>query len=259
MAVKKTEKSEVSPEKILVVIPYLAKEAQGRELEYAVAGWRKHFKEPYHIVIVGDHHPVVDTGDDITFIDCPRVDDIPRQYRPHIDHVHKFREVRKHFPDSKGFIYACDDMYAVNDFTMVEVLLLKKKDSVMKGDPLAGEWQHDLYKTRELCLREGLPIVNYVCHLPVYYEWDKLFEVYDKYDCDHNSYVVENIYFNKYFSNRVPLQIHIDHDNMKCGVYRSNPNLNYLYDAFKNKIWLQNGVSGWIPALNQMLAQHYGI
>ena len=75
---------------ILVVIPYLAKEAQGRELELAVTGWRKHFKEPYHIVVVGDHDPIVDTGDDITFIECPRIDPVPGQYLPHLDMVHKF-------------------------------------------------------------------------------------------------------------------------------------------------------------------------
>ena len=58
--------------KVLVVIPYLASAAQGRELEFAVAGWRKHFKENFLIVVVGDYHKVCSTGDDIFFIPCPR-------------------------------------------------------------------------------------------------------------------------------------------------------------------------------------------
>lgn len=246
-------------EKILVVIPYLAEAAQGRELEYAVAGWRKHFLEPYQIVIVGDYNPIVETGDDIMFIECPRVEIIPGQYRPHIDHVHKFREVRKKFPKSEGFIYACDDMYAVNDFTMVEVLFPKKKDDVTRANPTGNFWQRDLYKTQLLLDKENLPNVNYICHLPVYYEWDKLLAIYDKYDCDHNSYVVENIYFNTYFANRVALKIHIDHDNLKCGIYRKNPQKHYIYDALQKKIWIQNGVEGWIPELEKVLKEHYGI
>ena len=247
--------------RILVVIPYLAREAQGRELEYAVAGWRKHFKEKYLIVIVGDYHPVVDTGKDILLIDCPRVGEQPLgTYRPHIDHVNKFRKVREMFPKSLGFVYACDDMYAVNDFSMVEILYPKRESGILWGsdDPSDG-WRHDVWKTRELCEREGLPTYNWVCHLPVYYEWDKLLEVYDKYDCYHNSYIVENIYFNIYQNGKTALQLDIDHDNLKCGVYRENPRLNYIDNAFETKIWIQNGVNGWIPYLDARLKAYYGI
>ena len=112
-------------EMILVVIPYLAKDAQGSELELAVAGWRKHFKEDFLIVVVGDYHSIVDTGDDITFINCPRVKWPGKgNYWAHIDHVNKFRTVFNAYPHSEGFIYTCDDIYAVKDFTMeVDVLL----------------------------------------------------------------------------------------------------------------------------------------
>ena len=242
---------------ILVVIPYLAREAQGRELEYAVAGWRRHFKEEHHIVIVGDHHKVVDTGDDITFIECPRIDDVPGQYMPHLDHVHKFRKVREAYPDVKGFIYACDDMYAVNDFTMIEVLFPKKDREIIGDRNSANGWHRDQWKTKEMCLKERLPIDNWVCHLPVYYEWDKLFEIYDKYDCEHESYVVENLYFNTYYKNRVPVQLSLLHDNLKCGVYRAHPDMSIVREAFVNKIWISNGVTGWIPELDNMLKNYY--
>ena len=248
-------------DKILVVIPYLAEGAQGRELEYAVAGWRKHFKEKYQIVIVGDYHPVVDTGKDIMFIECPRVGDVgPGNYRAHIDHVNKFRKVREAFPKSKGFIYACDDMYAINDFSIVEVLFPKRMADGpgYDKDPNAG-WHYDAYKTYELCRREGLPTYNWICHLPVYYEWDKLLKLYDKYGCDKESYVVENIYFNIYGNGKSAFTLDLYHDNLKCGVYRQNPRKEIIDKAFKNKIWLQNSVDGWVPYLDQKLAEHYGI
>lgn len=258
MATKKTTKKEVQ-EKVLVVIPYFAAGAQGRELEYSVAGWRKHFLTPHQIIVIGDYHPIVDTGDDITFIDCPRVDDIPGQYRPHIDHVHKFRMVKEHYPDSKGFIYTCDDIYAVNDFTMAEVLFLKKEHDHIIPRPTGNAWQRDQYKTMLKLYEENLPVVNYICHLPVYLEWDKLFEIYEKYDCDHNSYVVENLYFNTYYSNRPALKMNIDYDNIKCGVHRPNPRISYIRDAFTKKLWIQNSVEGWIPELERLLKEHYGI
>lgn len=242
-----------------IVIPYLAQQAQGRELEYAVAGWRRHFCELSHIYIVGDFHPVVGTGRDISFIPCPRVDDIPGQYRPHLDHVRKFRKAMDALgPECKGFIYACDDMYAVNDFGMEEVLLPKVVSMDMRGNPSSENgWQRDLYKTQMFCRENGLPEMNWVCHLPVYYECDKLLQLYDHLDADHNSYVIENIYFNAIYKNRKPLRIDIRWDNLKCGIYRSDPNLDTIRKAFDTKIWITNSPKGWIPALDRMLNEYY--
>ena len=76
---------------------------------------------------------------------------------------------------------------------------------------------------------------------------------------EHNSYIFEDLYFNIFFSDRVPAQLHIDYDNFKCGVYRANPRINYIEKAFKDKIWIQNSVEGWIPELDKMLSDYYGI
>lgn len=242
-----------------IIIPYLAQQAQGRELEYAVAGWRRHFCERSQIYIVGDFHPVVATGRDIAFIPCPRVDDIPGQYRPHLDHVHKFRKAMDALgPGCKGFIYACDDMYAVNDFGMEEILLPKVVSMDMHGNPSSENgWQRDLYKTQMFCREQGLPEMNWVCHLPVYYECNLLKQLYDQLDADHNSYVIENIYFNAIYKNRKPLRIDIRWDNLKCGVYRPDPDLATIRKAFDTKIWITNSPKGWVPELDQMLNAYY--
>ena len=101
---------------IVVGIPYFAAGAQGRELEFAVAGWRRHFKERHIIAIVGDHHPVCDSGDDIVFIDCPRIAPVDGQYLPALDVINKILHLRDAFPASEGFVWSNDDIYAVNDF-----------------------------------------------------------------------------------------------------------------------------------------------
>ena len=255
----KKEKIDISG-KVLVVIPYLAKEAQGRELEYAVAGWRKHFKENYLIVLVGDHHPVADSGDDIYFINCPRVTPIAGEYTCHLDHVKKFRRVMDEFPEAEGFIYTCDDIYAVNDFDLVDVKFLKVREYDIKVNAnTINEWAQNNAKTKARLIQEGLPVRNYVCHLPVYYECKKLKAIYDRFKCDSNSYVVEQLYFNTYFPRRVPLVLDIDYDNLLCGVRRPNPRVWYIEEALKKKIWLQNSVDGWIPAFENILKKHYGI
>lgn len=242
------------------MIPFFAGGAQGREIEYCVAGWRKHFKENYQIVLVGDYHKVVDTGEDITFVECPRVDDIHGQYRPHIDFASKFRAFHKAFPKVKEFVFCADDVYAVNDFDLYDIAFLKYRSASTKASPVSPNGFHrDKFKTVELLKKEKLPQRNYTTHLPQLIEWKKLEALLDKYDMDHNSYVFEDLYFNTYYPKRVPFKLHIDYDNLKCGVYRPNPRISYIEAAFKGKIWIQNSVEGWIPQLDKMLSDYYGI
>lgn len=246
-------------EKYLVVIPFFAGGAQGREIEYAVAGWRRHFKEPYQIVIVGDKHPVVESGDDITFIPCKRVGlQSEGNYRPHIDFVKKFKAVRKRFPDSDGFIFVADDVYAVNDFDIHDIKMLKQQSPTLTKRNNSA-WEREKEKTMLLLQREGYGIRNFTTHLPIWFEWDKLLAMFDKYDMEHNSYIIEDLYFNMYYKDRVPLTLHIDYDNLKCGVYRPNPRWEYIKRALRNKIWIQNSVEGWTSTLDRFLADYYCI
>lgn len=245
---------------VLVVIPYCSAGAQGRELEYAVAGWRRHFKEDYLIVLAGENHPITETGDDIICVESERVPPSPGNYRQHLDYVSCFKKVRAAFPKSKGFIFVADDCYAVNDFDLTDVKLLKQKADDMGGDPNSTNgWQRDKARTRAKLIEGGYPTRNFTTHIPQWFEWDKLEALWDKYDMGNTSYVMEDLYYNIYYPTRIPLQLHIDHDNFKCGVYRRNPRIDIIRRAFKKQIWITNSPEGWIPALDMMLAEYYGI
>ena len=248
-------------EEYLVVIPFFKGGAQGNEIDYAIAGWRKHFKENYKIVIVGDYADVVDTGDDIVFIECQRIEEVGEgNYRPHMDFVKKFKAVRKAFPKSKGFIFVADDCYAVNDFDIYDIMPLRmRKDNLEEYMHKAGGFFKDEAKTRDWLKSEGYPTRNFTTHIPAYFEWDKLEALWERLDMEHNSYVFEDLYFNIYYPTRVPQQLNIDHDNLKCGVYRPNPRMEYIKRAFKKQIWIQNSVEGWIPALEKILKDYYKI
>ena len=247
---------------VLVVIPYLAKEAQGRELEFAVAGWRKHFTEPHLVVIVGDQHPAVKLPG-VCWIPCPRIEhdelDLDN-YTPHLDHVHKFRKVREYFPNHEGFIYACDDMYAVKDFDLAAVKAPKIVGKDMGGTIThPNGWVRDKAKTRLLCQVEGWPVWNWVCHLPVYYEWDKLFAVYDTYGCDKNSYIVENIYFNKYEADYCEPMLINGRDGVRCWLTNRQEDQALIDNDFSGCTWCCNTTNGWSEKMERALERHYGL
>lgn len=246
-------------DKILVVIPYLASGAQGDELAYAVAGWRRHFKEDYLIVIVGDHHPVVETGDDIRFIGCRRIDEVTGEYRPALDVVHKIRVVREHFPDADGFIWAADDIYAVNDFDLADVRFLKMLNPGMDSFSLrsSNPWQRMMARTRDLLISEGYPTRNFAVHLPSWYDFGKLTEIMDRYGLDSRSYSPQALYYNIVFRDRIPFKLNLDNDNLKYGIYLNTFDARTLQRAFKTKIWINNSNVGYNETLFRMLDEHY--
>lgn len=246
---------------ILVVIPYLAKDAQGTELELAVTGWRKHFKEEFHIVVVGDYHPIVDTGDDISFIKCPRVKWPGKgNYWAHIDHVNKFRTVFNVYPHSEGFIYTCDDIYAVKDFTMEDVLRPKARKRQIEGSfDSTNAWVVDNYRTKKILMKNRLPTINWVCHLPVYYEWDKLFDIYDRYGCDEKSRVVEQLYFNTYYADSDYIVIEEEPNDYQYKMWNAKTDMDGLREAIGKKTWISNSVKGWKGEMEAVLREHYGL
>ena len=244
---------------ILVVIPYCSDGSQGRELEYAVAGWRKHFKEDYLIVLAGEDHPITKTGDDIVCVPSPRVEAREGQYRQHLDYVSCFRKVHEAFPKSKGYIRVADDCYAVRDFDMQDVLTRKCISHEVGINPFAtpGSWAGDQRKTRDKLLADGYPVVNFTTHLPQWFEWKKIEALWEKYHMDETSYVDELLYYNIYEGNRAAINVHSEDQPYKCGVYRSNPSIDYIERCIGKRIWITNSPDGWVPQLDAILNKYY--
>lgn len=242
--------------KILVVIPYLAEQAQGSELELAVTGWRTHFKHPYQIIVVGDWHPVTETGRDIMYIPCPRVDPVPGQYLPHLDFKNKFLKVRETFPRNKGFIYACDDCYAVKDFSLPDIQTPKyEHDIVEKCDwRNATGWLRDWYKTRDYCDLFRLPVTDWVTHLPIWYDFRKLLATF-RVIPEHESCVWENLYYS--FEEALGLPYPPQPSSLyKHEVMTASPDFRDVDDL--DATWIVNGNCGWSRALEEKLRRHYG-
>ena len=237
----------------LIWIPYSPLGAQGRELELAIAGWRRHFLEPYKIVIVGQDLPRI-TGDDVHLIESPRVEDIPFMYRQHLDYVSCMQRCHEAYPDSEGIIFAADDNYLVSDITFEDVKQLKFRDDDFNVNPGAQGWRFDKYRTRQLLDREGLPHRNYTTHVPCWFEWQKLEYLWLKYNMRYESYVVEDLYYNTFHAGEPAIQC----DEVKFQLTE--------YDQWRQvaaqmrlKTWICNNPGGYSPELQKILVDYYGL
>jgi len=245
--------------KYLVLIPHLPSAQQGHELRLSIAGWKKHFKEKFTIAIMGENLPAIRGG--VVNVESPRVPDVPGEYRQHLDYVSCVRKAREMFPNTEGFIVAGDDVFAVNDFTFEDVLFPKVQGLWLptKGaETHPNAWRRNLAKTGILCAKERFAGFNWTTHLPHYYEWDKLLYLYDKFDCDHNSYVFENIYYNACLPSRRPHLLNRD-DKWKYEVNYTPLYTPDLQNAFDRKVWVVCTEDGWSEELEQELAKHYKI
>lgn len=238
----------------LVVIPFIHTEAQGNELEYAIRGWFKHFRDPFHLVVIGDVHPfVLENLHLITFIPKTRVLEVPGQYRPHLDHVAKMLRICEHYKGRfDGFIQAADDCYAINDFTAKDVLIPKAGGyDIPPGDidDENGFWR-DMEKTRRRLVECGLGTLDWETHAPRFYKFDEYAELAAEHDLTNQSYVVENLYFNTYYQGSHPLIL--TPENRFIQRLESK---HQMIDS--RKIWLSNSVYGWSPNLESFLKNHF--
>lgn len=246
--------------KILVVIPYFSAGAQGKELSLAIAGWKRHFKANFRIVVVGDYCQTIEDDEEISYISSPRVDAVAGQYLPHIDMVNKFYRVRECYPKHAGFIYSCDDIYAVGDFGIEDVQVLKTDGHECLGNIMSTNgWLRDRAKTRALLDAEGLAHRGFVCHLPVWYEWDKLLPLYERYNGRRASAIYEEIYFNKYFAGRQALDVETLESFYRLELRDRQYTDDDLRRAVGKKIWITNTVAGWSDNLERFLNRYYGI
>lgn len=244
----------------IVVIPYYGAGAQGHELDLAITGWLTHFcHSNFKIVLVGEGlpHQRYAGREDIILIERKRVEGKPGSYRQHLDYVECFMDVyAKYGQHTRGFIFTADDCYAVNDFDLADVQVLKAHAPEFTGDPVsANGWKRDMAKTRVLLDRESMPCVNFTTHLPQWYDWDKLLMIYGLYDMRQESYVFENIYFNQFCSRRIPEMLG-GQDRYRLGVWSKDDMLK-VPDALKSKIWITNSVAGWCRELEEILERHY--
>lgn len=235
---------------MLVVIPYYAPGSQGRELEMAIAGWRKHCKSDYHIVVVGETDPNI-IANDVSFVYSKRVDDIEGSYRPHLDYVSCLRKVHEVYPEERGMVFAADDNYAVNDFDETWIRKLHYLTDVPFEGAVDG-WPIEKFFTRCKLEDLGLPTRNWTTHMPCWFDFDKLMDMFDRYEMDKQSFVLEDMYFNTYHAGD---EAELD---APYKFFLSKPeDVVDIEAAMRQRIWICNTVDGWSRELENKLLSYY--
>ena len=246
---------------VLVILPYYAEGAQGRELECTLAGWQRYAQFRYKLVIVGDK-PSFDIRRyrNVEWLPCERVAPIEGQYTPHIDITHKFLVARKAYPQFTGFIYTCDDIHPIGDFDMADVLTIKANQrEIPHSYPEWNKWGRSMSRTYDALVSRGLPTICYVCHLPVFVEWDKWDAINREFDLEHNDYVFEEIYFNAFYPNRKPILLGLDTDNIRVRIESPKYDISRVRELMRKKIWLSYGTQAYNKDLENMLIKYFEI
>ena len=172
-----------------------------------------------------------------------------------------YKVYKKHHPSEKFDQFYFWGEILLNDFDLIDVMQIRSNgDDIFCTADDPNAWKRDKAKGKAVLVAERYPTRNYTTHLPQWYDWDKLAALWDKYDMDNESYLMEDLYYNIYYQHNRPENVNnIDNDRIKCGVYRSNPRLEYIERAFSEKLWITNSPEGWIPFLEDKLAEHYGL
>ncbi len=244
------------PDPYLVVIPYKASEAQGNELMLAIRGWMKHFKENFRVVVVGDVEglelPEVSGG-------CLEIGVVSHECQtdnPPLDIVAKLLAVIEEYPDMENLILTNDDIYPVNDFDIIEVMLLKA-DGVLTDEKRCGQ----LYKVnREKTLKTlqaiGKPIHDYGSHLPMFYNVETLIKMIETYNLTKEAMLISSLYFNTVYPSFIPFRLNMETDNLKVIVGRKNANLKLLREYIPRKIFVNNSTLGWSEEMEKVIENY---
>lgn len=235
-----------SADEVLVVLPYVENQRQGTELNLALTGWRKFCQFNYHFIVIGEFNPQLrEKYPWVQFIYQERKPKKDNQYNPHLDIQHKMNVIYNQYANLyNGFIWMVDDNYAIKPFTLNDITTIHYHASSFTGQESAptNYWNHDKWKTRQLLDAENLSHVNYTTHYPCYFDFKRLKNIWDKYDMQNNSYVIEDIYFNSYEHDQPILD-----NTLRLGVWSYNIYKNEFEKAVNdpNIKFVCNSVEGW--------------
>ena len=231
---------------VLVVLPYVQGGSQGREIELALSGWKKFCKFKIHFVVIGQFDDkLVKKFPWVEFITCPSVAKEEDQYTPHLDIQMKLEIIMRMYKNGyNGFIRTADDIYPIKPFELEDITTPHYHYHIINGSemlPLAS-FYNNKWKPKQLLEKNNLPCINYTAHYPIYYEFSKLKEIWDKFDMRNESYVLEDVYFN-YFEHEEPV---LDKD-IRLGIWNYEMYKNKFQDAVNDpKIkFVCNSVEGW--------------
>lgn len=235
---------------ISVVIPYCKEYAQGNELLFAIRSWYKNARFPFHIFVIGDAEDWMD-GENVTWIDCPRVSDIPS-----VDTLHKLHEILTYTAVTERFIWTNDDIYLMNPVSVPHIVLPKVLGPLNpKG--YNGHYRAAMERTIEMLTEAGLPLLNYGTHTPVMFKKSNLKALLPGDDVNAKAGVLfTSLYFNS-VNTAHPARLDWRTDPFLLPVVSKAPDEKVVDRMLRNKVFMNNARSGYSPWLESFLSRRF--
>lgn len=233
-----------------VVIPYCKEYAQGNELLFALRSWYKNARFPFRIVVIGDREDWMDS-ENLTFIECPRVSDIPS-----VDTLHKLRVALNSAEVTERFIWSNDDIYLMNPVSLAHIELPKVLGPL---NPAAynGHYRAAMERTIKELTEISRPILNYGTHTPVIFEKKNFSGQFPE---DPEQYKIGILFTSAYFNlfNEVhPVKLDWKTDPFLLPVVSKSPNEKLVNELLRNKVFMNNARSGYSPWLESFLSRRF--
>lgn len=235
---------------ISVVIPYCKEYAQGNELLFAIRSWYKNARFPFHIFVIGDYEDWMD-GENVTWIDCPRVSDIPS-----VDTLHKLHEILTYTAVTEHFVWTNDDIYLMNPVSVPHIVLPKVLGPLNpKG--YNGHYRAAMERTIEMLTEAGLPLLNYGTHTPVMFKKSNLKALLPGDDVNAKTGVLfTTLYFNS-VNTAHPARLDWRTDPFLLPVVSKAPDEKLVNELLRNKVFMNNARSGYSPWLESFLSRRF--
>lgn len=233
-----------------VLIPYCKEYAQGNELLFALRSWYRYARFPFRIVVIGDAEDWMD-GENLTFIECPRVSDIPS-----VDTLHKLRVALDSAEVTERFIWTNDDIYLMNPVSLAHIELPKVLGP-LNPDAYNGHYRAAMQRTIEMLTEAGLPLLNYGTHTPVVFKKSNLSVLLPADEVNAKTGVLfTSLYFNS-VNTAHPARLDWKTDPFLLPVVSKSPNEKYVDELLRNKVFMNNARSGYSPWLESFLSRRF--
>jgi hypothetical protein len=222
-----------------IVIPYLASQAKGNELLYAVRAWSRYLPN-WKIVIIGDALPWFSK-------DIIHIPHKPVSTNPQIDAADKLATAIASDLVPDYFIWSNDDIYPVCPLDYEDILVRKAMGYLEpKGTP-GGIYAENSKRTLAALKAEKLnPIYDYATHTPMVFEKSKMAETLAKYGCQKEGFLISSLYYNTHFAGYRPIITRNDtQGSIVASVWSSTPNQNVLKQVFETRKFINNNDNGW--------------
>jgi hypothetical protein len=233
-----------------VVIPYKKTAAKGLELLYALRAWAKNLPN-CKIVIIGDQEDYF--SDEIIVIPAALESE-----NPQIDVALKMLQAIASDDVPSTFIWSNDDIYPVTPIHVADLLLLTCSGKLGETKPtINGMYQENYKRTLNFLKENGLPFNDYSTHTPYVFDKFDLANVISEAQADEEGFLISSLYFNKVHPDIVPVKITGGPKGAYVVyVYRDNPDMNVVTEAFKTRKFVNHNNKGYAPVL-PLLKKHF--